>query len=225
MTYCLTLILAFCSVVYELLLGQTLSAFLGNTVLRYSVTIGLYMLSMGIGALFVRERMLRIPVTTLLVIELGLAILGGYSLGFLFLASYAGLQGLGFSLLAHSLIIVIGILTGIEIPLLMAIRAKEREGKENRVLGVDYIGAFFGTLAFAFVFYPQFGLTLTGFSVAAVNAFVGLLLLTKHSLIASDMKKKFSTLMVAQVIIFASLCYCIWHADVINEYYISLYLS
>ena len=44
--YAITFILAFCSIVYELLLGQTLSAFLGNTVLRYSVTIGLYMMSL-----------------------------------------------------------------------------------------------------------------------------------------------------------------------------------
>ena len=51
MVYPFTFVLAFCSIVYELLLGQSLSAFLGNTVLRYSVTIGLYMLSMGIGSL------------------------------------------------------------------------------------------------------------------------------------------------------------------------------
>ena len=44
MIYAITFVLAFCSIVYELLLGQTLSAFLGNTVLRYSVTIGLYMM-------------------------------------------------------------------------------------------------------------------------------------------------------------------------------------
>ena len=49
MTYIITLILAFCSIVYELLLGQTLSAFFGNTVLRYSVTIGLYLFAMGMG--------------------------------------------------------------------------------------------------------------------------------------------------------------------------------
>lgn len=52
MVYIFTLVLAFCSIVYELLLGQSLSAFMGNTVLRYSVTIGLYLFSMGMGALF-----------------------------------------------------------------------------------------------------------------------------------------------------------------------------
>ena len=66
MIYTITFILAFCSMAYELLLGQSLSAFMGNTVLRYSVTIGLYMLSMGIGSLMAEGRIVKHPVTSLL---------------------------------------------------------------------------------------------------------------------------------------------------------------
>ena len=36
--YALTLLVAACSLLFELLLAQTLSALLGNTVLRYSIT-------------------------------------------------------------------------------------------------------------------------------------------------------------------------------------------
>ena len=68
-TYAITFILAFCSIVYELLLGQTLSAFLGNTVLRYSVTIGLYMMSLGIGSMIAEGRFVERPVTSLLRVE------------------------------------------------------------------------------------------------------------------------------------------------------------
>ena len=55
--YFLTFILAFCSIVYELLLAQSLTAFLENTVLRYSITIGLYMFSMGYGALIAEKKL------------------------------------------------------------------------------------------------------------------------------------------------------------------------
>ena len=79
MIYTITFILAFCSIAYELLLGQSLSAFLGNTVLRYSVTIGLYMLSMGIGSLMAEGRFVKSPVTALLKIELLLTVTGGFS--------------------------------------------------------------------------------------------------------------------------------------------------
>ncbi len=78
MTYAFTFILAFCSIVYELLLGQSLSAFLGNTVLRYSVTIGLYMLSMGIGSLLAEGRFVKHPVITLLRVEIALTVTGGF---------------------------------------------------------------------------------------------------------------------------------------------------
>ena len=47
----LKFILAFCGLSYELILAQGLSAFLDNTVLRYSTTIGLYMFALGLGAL------------------------------------------------------------------------------------------------------------------------------------------------------------------------------
>jgi len=117
MTYAFTFVLAFCSIVYELLLGQSLSAFLGNTVLRYSVTIGLYMLSMGIGSLLAEGRFVKHPVITLLRVEIALTVTGGFSVIFLMLVNSVGLPDIAFFWLAHFLIILIGVLTGFEIPL------------------------------------------------------------------------------------------------------------
>ena len=139
MIYAFTFLLAFCSIVYELLLGQSLSAFLGNTVLRYSVTIGLYMLSMGIGSLMAEGRMVKHVVTTLLKVEILLTITGGFSVILLLIVDSLGPPEIVFSLLAHLLIILIGILTGLEIPLLMELRNLEVDGSERSVLGVDYL--------------------------------------------------------------------------------------
>ena len=48
--FSLTLLVAFCSIVYELIFSQALTVIFGGTVIRYSMTIGLYLFSLGIGA-------------------------------------------------------------------------------------------------------------------------------------------------------------------------------
>ena len=78
--YLFTFIVASCSILYELLLGQALSAFMGDTVLRFSVTIGLYLFSMGIGALLAGERLRSHAVLSLLGLEFLLGTVGGGSL-------------------------------------------------------------------------------------------------------------------------------------------------
>ena len=74
-----------------------------------------------------------------------------------------------FSVFAHGLIILIGILTGFEIPLLIEIINKFRKNSENLILGWDYFGAFVGTIIFAFCFYPQVGLVQTSLFIGFLN--------------------------------------------------------
>jgi spermidine synthase len=225
MIYILTFILAFCSMAYELLLGQSLSAFLGNTVLRYSVTIGLYMLSMGIGSLMAEGRFVKSPVTALLKIELLLTVTGGFSVIALLVIDSAGLPPLLFSALAHSLIIIIGIFTGFEIPLLMHLKNLETKQSESTVLGVDYLGAFFGTVVFAFVFYPIVGLIPTAFFVATLNAAVGVALLTQASKVQSHEHRQYRALIAVQSVLLIVLVACLSTASTINELFLRQYLE
>ena len=225
MTYAFTFILAFCSIVYELLLGQSLSAFLGNTVLRYSVTIGLYMLSMGIGALLAEGRLVKHPVVTLLKVEIALTITGGFSVIFLMLMNSAGVPDLIFFGAAHFLIILIGVLTGFEIPLMIELRNLEVEGKEQKVLGIDYLGAFVGTVVFALFFYPVLGLIPTSFAVAIMNAFVGVLLFVHWRSVQEDRRREYGALLGVQAVLFAALMVCINFADAISNVLMGLYLG
>lgn len=225
MTYAFTFILAFCSIVYELLLGQSLSAFLGNTVLRYSVTIGLYMLSMGIGALLAEGRLVKHPVVTLLKVEIALTITGGFSVIFLMLMNSAGVPDLIFFGAAHSLIILIGVLTGFEIPLMIELRNLEVEGKEQKVLGIDYLGAFVGTVVFALFFYPVLGLIPTSFVVAIMNAFVGVLLFVHWRSVQEDRRRVYGALLGVQAVLLAALMVCINVADAISNVLMGLYLG
>ena len=225
MIYIFTFILAFCSMAYELLLGQSLSAFLGNTVLRYSVTIGLYMLSMGIGSLMAEGRFVKSPVTALLKIELLLTVTGGFSVIALLVIDAAGLPPLLFSALAHSLIIIIGIFTGFEIPLLMHLKNLETKQSESTVLGVDYLGAFFATVVFAFVFYPIVGLIPTAFFVATLNAAVGVALLTQTSKVQFNEHRQYRALIAVQSVLLIVLVACLSTASTINELFLRYYLG
>ena len=225
MIYTFTFVLAFCSIVYELLLGQALPAFLGNTVLRYSVTIGLYMLSMGIGALSAEGRVVTHPVTTLLKVESLLTVLGGTSVLILFVLDAAPLSGVVFSALAHGVIVLIGILTGFEIPLLIELRNAETEHADSAVLGVDYLGAFAGTVLFAFLFYPRVGLIPAAFIVASLNAAVGVALATQVEKVREEKRREYWSLIGVQFALLLVLVVCLPRADVINEWFLGRYLG
>ena len=147
--YIIKFLLAFCSIVYELVLAQALSAFLENTVLRYSVTIGLYMFSMGVGSALAEKRFVKCPLLTLLRIEMLLTLGGGLCVVLLHVVDGFHFSRLYFSLFAHGLILTIGFLTGFELPLIMEFSNKGRAGWENTVLAVDYAGAVLGTVVFA----------------------------------------------------------------------------
>ena len=48
--------LAACSLLYELLIAQTLATLAANTVVWYSVTIGVYLAAMGVGAMSASQK-------------------------------------------------------------------------------------------------------------------------------------------------------------------------
>lgn len=224
MVYGFTFVLAFCSIVYELLLGQSLSAFMGNTVLRYSVTIGLYLFSMGIGALIAEGRFVKHPIITLQRIEILMTLLGALSIVLLHVVDWLGPPEIVFSLFAHSLIVLIGIFTGFEIPLLIAVQNLEKADSENKVLGIDYIGAFIGTIAFAFVFYPKLGLVQTALFVALLNALVGAMLITQQSKVRESRRREHRVLITIQACLLLLLVAGLGKSTMISEGLLQLYL-
>lgn len=188
----LALILALCSMVYELALGQALSALLGNSVLRYSVTVGLYLASLGVGALlasiqkdeegdYARKQFRR-----LIYVELLLSLIGGLAAITSFLIFDVTGGTLLFSIICHSIIILIGVLSGFELPLLIDIASGDYEDHEEPLLGANYIGAFLGCMIFALWFFPTVGLFLTTVTLAIMNSLAGLSIYVKY-------KRSFST--------------------------------
>lgn len=163
---------AFASISYELILAQALSAFLSNTVLRYCVTIGLYMFCMGAGAVFVERKLARKAALTFWRVEVALTLVGAAVVPVLFIIDGVKWGAPVLLAVAHGLICLIGFLTGFELPLALGLASPKHDGRpgRNAILSVDYLGAFAGTVVFALVFYPRAGLIAAAWTVSLFNA-------------------------------------------------------
>lgn len=152
--------LGFSCMVYELALAQTLSLILGQTTLRYPMTIGLYTAALGFGSLFYEKIHSNISssVIKLVKIEINIALFACFSFFFLFLLDYVfklnqltfllSYESTLFNILSHGLVFIIGFLSGAELPLLMKISEEHKILTPLRLLTADY----FGTLAAAVLF-------------------------------------------------------------------------
>jgi spermidine synthase len=165
-------VIATCGLVYELLAGTLASYVLGDSVTQFSLVIGIYFSALGVGAWlsgFVDKALARCFIE----VELGVAILGGASAPLLFL-SFARLAW--FSVVLYAVVGGIGVLVGLELPLLMRILKDQLDFKElvSRVLAFDYIGALVASLLFPLFLVPRLGLVRTSLVFGMLNAGIGL---------------------------------------------------
>ncbi len=217
--------LSLSSICYELILAQCLSAFLENTVLRYSVTIGLYMCSLGIGSLCAGERWVRRSVVNLLKIEIGLTIIGGFSVAWLLGVNEFSHGRMFFMVMSHLLIVVIGFLSGFEIPLLVKIVGYYKKAPVNQTLAINYAGAFCGTILFAFYMYPRVGLVQAAFLVGLLNALSGLFLYFEERQVEKADLKVFYQYLYLLGFLFLILSLCVIYGDSISAFFVNLYLN
>lgn len=164
-------VIAVCGLIYELLAGAVASYLLGDSVTQFSLVIGLYLSAMGVGAWL--SRFVEAGVGRRFVeVQLGIALVGGTSAPLLFVV-YGSTSSFRSVLFLE--VFVIGVLVGLELPLLMRILERGLAFKElvSRVLAVDYIGALMASLLFPLVLVPQLGLVRTALVMGLVNAVVG----------------------------------------------------
>ena len=166
------LIIATCGLVYELLAGTLASYVLGDSVTQFSLIIGIYLFALGVGAWlsrFIETGLAR----KFIEVELGVALLGGASAPLLFL-SFGRLSY--FHVILYGVVFAIGVLVGLELPLLMRILKDVLDFKElvSRVLTFDYIGALIASLLFPLFLVPKLGLVRTSLVFGLLNAAVGL---------------------------------------------------
>ncbi|MFQ5730868.1 MAG: polyamine aminopropyltransferase, partial [Planctomycetaceae bacterium] len=154
--YINVLVVATCGLVYELLAGTLASYVLGDSVTQFSFVIGVYLSALGVGAWlsrFVKEGIARCFIE----VELGVALLGGASAPLLFFG-FTHLRW--FAVVLYGMVFLIGVLVGLELPLLMRILKSHVDFADlvSRVLTFDYIGALVASLMFPIFLVPYLGL-------------------------------------------------------------------
>jgi spermidine synthase len=170
--YVNVVVVATCGLVYELLAATMGSYLLGDSILQFSLVIGLYLSAMGVGAWASRHLEGNLA-RRFIDVELAVALVGGLSAPILFLA-FAEVQR--FQVVLLGFVFAIGALVGLELPLLMRILQGEVAFKDlvSRVLSLDYAGALLASLLFPLVFVPELGLLRTSLVIGLGNALVGL---------------------------------------------------
>lgn len=161
-------IISGCSLCYELIIGAISSYISGDTVWQYSVTIGLYMAAMGFGS-YISKYIRRNLYDWFIGIEVIIGIIGGLSATFIFLAN---LYLEAYQVVMYAFIIGIGILVGMEIPLLARILEVERGDLRHTLSSVfafDYMGGLAGAVVFPLLFLPHLGYLATAFLCGVLN--------------------------------------------------------
>ena len=158
---------AACGIAYELVIGAIATYLLGSSVLHFSLTIGLFLSAMGLGAFasrWIRGRLL----SRFIAVEIVIGLVGGLAGVALFAAyTYTRL----YAPVMYATILVIGGLTGLEIPLLTRYLQRfgsVREALAN-VLSFDYLGALLASFALPLVLLPTLGLLKSAICVGLIN--------------------------------------------------------
>ena len=157
---------------YELAAGTLASYLLGDSILQFSTVIGTYLFAMGVGSYLSRffDRQL---VAHFLRIELLVGLVGGLMPAALF--ALQSLASGSFRFALYLLVFVIGVLVGLEIPLVMRLLKRYGQGLGHlvsQVLTFDYLGALAVAIAFPLLLVPHLGLIRTGAFFGLMNAAV-----------------------------------------------------
>lgn len=165
---------AACGLAYELALVALGSYLIGDAITQASITLSVMVFAMGVGSLLAKP-LVRWPVAALAAVEGTLAVVGGLSAMGMY-AAFAWWRIERPALIACAF--VVGVLIGMEIPLLMRllqwIREQDASHAVADLFAADYVGALVGGLAFPFLILPTLGLIKGAIATGAVNAVVGM---------------------------------------------------
>ena len=198
-----------CSIVYELLISTTATYFLGDGVRQFSLIIGVYLFSMGIGAYlskFIKDRSLLF----FIIVEYILGFIGGISVPLLYFL-FVQVDPLTLQILVLSTIFVIGLLTGMEVPLLtFSFNSVDFKNDLSNVLSLDYIGGLIATLIFPFLLLPFVGLFYSSVIFGMLNLILGIVLNLIY------FKKEIKSLILGGVALISLLCLVIYGGTLLH---------
>ncbi len=163
----------FAGIVAEYILSTLATYFIGNSVFQWTMIVSLMLFFMGIGSRLSKYIKTEL-VTKFLFLEIALSITVSFSS--ILVYTSAAVSDF-YPILIYGLCVFIGLLIGLEIPLVIRINKEYEDFNTNisSVLENDYYGSLLGGVFFAFIGLPILGLTYTPFVLGFVNLGVALL--------------------------------------------------
>ncbi len=162
------MVVALCGIAYELIISTVSSYLLGNSVYQFSLTIGFFMFSMGVGS-YLSKLLGDNLIQNFIMVEIIISLIGGVC-SLLLLMSFPLVRAL-YEVVMFSLIFSIGALVGMEIPILTGILSYKQKTRDSiaNVMSLDYIGALIGSVAFPLLLLPHLGLLRSSFAIGLIN--------------------------------------------------------
>ncbi len=196
-----TLMISGCSIIYEVLISSVSSYLVGDSIRQFSITIGLYMSAMGIGS-YISRYIKKDLFDWFVFVEVGVGIIGGLTTIILFLANIY-LQT--YTLVMYVQIILIGVLVGLEIPLLTRIIEENSPNLRmtlSTLFSFDYIGGLIGSIAFPLVLLPKLGYFTTAFLTGSINIAIALIIVINYKINIRN-SKSFTVISIFSLLIMA----------------------
>lgn len=168
------MIVALCGIAYELIISTVSSYLLGNSVYQFSLTIGFFMFSMGVGS-YLTKLLDDNLIQNFIAVEIAISLIGGVC-SLLLLMTFPFTRAL-YETVMFSLIFSIGALVGMEIPILTGILSNKHSTRDSiaNVMSLDYFGALIGSVAFPLLLLPHLGLIRSSFAIGLINIFTALI--------------------------------------------------
>ena len=187
-------------IVAEYVLSTLATYFLGDSVFQWTMIMSIMLFSMGFGSRisrYIHARLLQ----KFIYLEFTLSLL----VAFVSIISYLSSAYYGDNaFVIYALSILVGLLIGMEIPMVMRLNDEFEELKVNAssVMEKDYYGSLLGGVFFAFIGLPYLGLTYTPFVLGTLNFMVACLLIyILWNGLESPVKKRLIGLIGAVIII------------------------
>jgi spermidine synthase len=196
-------------------LAQSISTTMGNTALRYNLTIGLFIASMGFGALLYKKLISKEYFKEFIKVELMLSLVGGIApvlvliidFSFNVFAKYSGVSffsswiQIPLFTLNHLLIVAVGFLSGLELPLLMDMAKQFKLTRGHTILAFDYLGTLLGAILFPILILPNLHIFTIGYVVSLLNILIAFFVMKKMNIQSTKFKFLIYIMMIIWIVL------------------------
>ena len=167
----------FAGIVAEYVLSTLATYFIGNSIFQWTMIVSLMLFCMGLGSRL-SKKITKNLIQNFLILEVSLSLVVAFSSVIIYtIAAFSSY----YEIFIYTLSMLVGLLIGLEIPLVVRINKEYEDLKSNisSILEKDYYGSLLGGVFFAFIGLPILGLSYTPFVLGIINFLVAYIVLIR----------------------------------------------